>query len=161
MAAVQDSIDAVRIAAAAADSQKAEDMVAFDVSEPLAITDIFFLASGTTPRHVLSIAEEVEKQLYMQKHRDPRHREGVEEGEWVLLDYGDFVVHVMDSQTRAFYNLERLWKDCPRIDLQLPEGASVLEEPQYEDGEDGADAEASDGADASGSAQGGADSAED
>ncbi|MDD6461736.1 MAG: ribosome silencing factor [Bifidobacteriaceae bacterium] len=150
MAAVQDSIDAVRIAAAAADSQKAEDMVAFDVSEPLAITDIFFLASGTTPRHVLSIAEEVEKQLYLQTHREPRHREGVEEGEWVLLDYGDFVVHVMDKQARSFYNLERLWKDCPRIDLQLPEGASVLEEPQEADG-DADDADAGDG-DAAGSA---------
>ena len=150
MAAVQDSIDAVRIAAAAADSQQAEDMVAFAVSEPLAITDIFFLASGTTPRHVLSIAEEVEKQLYLQTKRDPRHREGVEEGEWVLLDYGDFVVHVMDSQTRAFYNLERLWKDCPRIDLQLPEGASVLEEgegSQADDGEDSADSSAAAGTD--------------
>lgn len=128
MAAVQDSIDAVRIAAAAADSEKAEDMVAFDVSEPLAITDIFFIATGTSPRHVLAIAEEIEKQLYLKTKRDPRQREGLEEGEWVLLDYGDFVVHIMDAESRAFYDLERLWKDCPRIDLQLPDTASVLTE---------------------------------
>ncbi|MFR0557682.1 ribosome silencing factor RsfS [Pseudoscardovia radai] len=151
MAAVQDSIDAVRIAAAAADSEKAEDMVAFDVSEPLAITDIFFLATGTSPRHVLAIAEEIEKQLYLATKRDPRQREGIEEGEWVLLDYGDFVVHVMDAEARAFYDIERLWKDCPRIDLQLPDTASVLKEPEgtgaaADDADDDAadDAESSD-----------------
>lgn len=123
MPAMQESIDAVRLAAKAADSMKGEDIVAFDVTEPLAITDIFLLVTGDNPRQVLSIAEEVEKQLYVQLGLNPREREGVTEGQWVLQDYGDFVVHVMDKESREFYDLDRLWKECPRIDLQLPDTA--------------------------------------
>ncbi len=92
MPAVQDSIDSVRIAAAAADRMKGEDIIAFDVTEPLAITDIFLIITGDNPRQVLSIAEEVEKQMHLQKGISPREREGVSEGQWILQDYGDFVV---------------------------------------------------------------------
>ena len=121
MAAFKESIDAARVAALGADEMKGEDIVAFDVSEPLGLTDVFLIATGSSPRHVLSIAEEVEKQMHLQCGMNPREREGLEEGQWVLLDFGDIVVHVMDQDSRDFYDLERLWKDCPRIDLQLPE----------------------------------------
>ncbi len=121
MAAFKESIDAARVAALGADEMKGEDIVAFDVSEPLGLTDVFLIATGSSPRHVLSIAEEVEKQMHLQCGMNPREREGLEEGQWVLLDFGDIVVHVMDQDSRDFYDLERLWKDCPRIDLQIPE----------------------------------------
>ena len=119
MPALQESIDAVRVAARAANDVKAMDIVAFDVSRPIAITDIFMVATGSNERQVLAIAEEVEKQLHLQKNLDPRSREGVQEAQWVLLDYGDFVIHIMHKQARAYYDLERLWKDCPQVDLQL------------------------------------------
>ena len=119
MPALQESIDAVRVAARAANDVKAMDIVAFDVSQPIAITDIFMVATGSNERQVLAIAEEVEKQLHLQKNLDPRSREGVQEAQWVLLDYGDFVIHIMHKQARAYYDLERLWKDRPQVDLQL------------------------------------------
>ena len=118
MPALQDSINAIRIAAAAADRMKATDIVAFDVTEPLAITDAMLIASASNERQVLAVAEEVEKDLYL-KCGQPRSREGLTEGQWVLLDYGDFVIHIMHQESRDFYRLERLWKDCPSIDLQL------------------------------------------
>lgn len=121
MAAFKESIEEARAAAAGADEMKGADIVAFDVSEPLGLTDIFLIATGSSPRHVLSIAEEVEKQMYVNFKLNPMTREGLEEGQWVLLDFGDIVVHVMDQDSRDFYDLERLWKDCPRIDLGLPE----------------------------------------
>ncbi|WP_281667048.1 ribosome silencing factor [Parascardovia denticolens] len=138
MPAVQDSIDAVRIATAAADRMKGEDIVAFDVTEPLAITDIFLLVTGDNPRQVLAIAEEIEKDMHVKLGRDPREREGVSEGQWVLQDYGDFVIHVMDRESRAFYDLDRLWKDCPRIDLQLPESPAPNEAAEADQGSEGA-----------------------
>ena len=120
MPAVQDSIDAIRIAAAAADRMTATDLVAFDVTEPLAITDAMLVATASNERQVLAVAEEIEKDLYLKSgKRQPRSREGLTEGQWVLLDYGDFVIHVMHQESRDFYRLERLWKDCPSIDLQL------------------------------------------
>ena len=120
MPALQDSIDAIRIAAAAADRMKATDIVAFDVTEPLAITDAMLIASASNERQVLAVAEEIEKDLYLKAgKRQPRSREGLTEGQWVLLDYGDFVIHVMHQESREYYRLERLWKDCPSIDLQL------------------------------------------
>ena len=122
MTASQDSIAAVRLAAQAADDVKAEDVVAFDVTEPLAITDVFMIASGANEPHVLAIAEAVEKRLGTEAGRQPRSREGLSEGRWVLLDYGDFVVHVMNRQTREFYGLERLWGDCPQIELGMVPG---------------------------------------
>ncbi|KAA8822507.1 ribosome silencing factor [Bifidobacterium vespertilionis] len=121
MAALQSSIDSVRIAALAADKMKATDIVAFDVSQPLGITDIFMIASARNERQVLAVAEEIEKKLYKAERLQPREREGLTEAQWVLLDYGDFVIHVMHDETREFYNLERLWKDCPLIELDLPE----------------------------------------
>ena len=108
-----------RIAALAADSKQAEDLVALDVSEPLPLTDIFLLASGRNERNVLAIAAEVEDQLNDAGVKTLR-REGRAEGRWVLLDFGDLVVHVFHDEDRMYYSLERLWKDCPTVPLDLP-----------------------------------------
>ncbi|MBW3082861.1 ribosome silencing factor [Bifidobacterium phasiani] len=119
MPALQSSIDAVRIAAAAADRVKAGDIVAFDVSDLLAITEIMMIASASNERQVLAVAEEVEKDLYLKARLSPRSREGLTEGQWVLLDYGDFVIHVMHQESRDYYGLERLWRDRPVVALEL------------------------------------------
>jgi len=118
MPAVQDSIDAIRIAAAAADRMKATDLVAFDVTEPLAITDAMLVATASNERQVLAVAEEIEKDLYLKSgKRQPRSREGLTEGQWVLLDYGCIVVHVFNDEARKFYSLEHLWADGEEVDL--------------------------------------------
>ena len=109
----------VRTAALAADSKQAQDLVALDVSGPLPLTDIFLLASGTSERNVLAIAGEVEDQLNEAGTKTLR-REGRSEGRWVLLDFGDLIVHVFHEEDRMYYSLERLWKDCPAIPLDLP-----------------------------------------
>lgn len=110
----------VRIAALAADSKKAEDLVALDVSGPLPLTDAFLLASGDNERNVLAIASAVEDAL-LEAGAKPLRREGRTEGRWVLLDFGDIVVHVFHEEERLFYSLERLWKDAPVIPLELPQ----------------------------------------
>lgn len=120
MSANPDSITAVKVAALAADERKAADIVAFDVSKPLAITDAFLLATGSSPRQVLAIAENMERRLYEKLNLRALHREGLDEASWVLIDYGDFVLHVFDERSREFYRLDELWGDCPRIDLDLP-----------------------------------------
>ncbi|NEG70260.1 ribosome silencing factor [Bifidobacterium choloepi] len=125
MTSLDSSIESVRLAARAADKLKATDIVAFDVSGALGITDAMLIASASNERQVLAVAEEIEKDLYVDGgHLKPRGREGVEEGQWILLDYGDFIVHVMHDEARGFYNLERLWRDCGQIDLQLPQAPS-------------------------------------
>ncbi|RSX57801.1 ribosome silencing factor [Bifidobacterium samirii] len=120
MTAVQNSIDDIRIAAEAADRLKARDIVAYDVSDLLGITDIMLVATAANERQVLAVAEEIEKDLYLKADkRQPRSREGLEEAQWLLLDYGDFVIHVMHEEAREFYRLERLWRDCPAVELDL------------------------------------------
>ena len=120
MTAVQNSIDDIRIAAEAADRIKARDIVAYDVSDLLGITDIMLVATAANERQVLAVAEEIEKDLYLKTDkRQPRSREGLEEAQWILLDYGDYVIHVMHEEAREFYRLERLWRDCPAVELDL------------------------------------------
>ena len=119
MTASDHARELVRIAALAADSKQAEDLVALDVSEPLPLTDIFLLASGRNERNVLAIAAEVEDKLNEAGVKTLR-REGRAEGRWVLLDFGDLVVHVFHEEDRMYYSLERLWKDCPTVPLDLP-----------------------------------------
>ena len=113
----------LRTAALAADSKQAQDLVALDVSGPLPLTDIFLLATGTSERNVLAIAGEVEDKLNEAGTKTLR-REGRSEGRWVLLDFGDLIVHVFHEEDRMYYSLERLWKDCPAIPLDLPEHSS-------------------------------------
>ncbi len=126
MTAPNSSIASVRIAAAAADRLKATDIVAYDVTVPIAITDVMVVVTASNERQVLAVAKEIEKDLYIKDgQREPRAREGLDEAQWVLLDFGDFVVHVMYEQAREFYALDRLWRDCPTVDLQLPQGESA------------------------------------
>lgn len=84
------------------------------------ITDIFVIASGSTNRQVKALIDAVEESL-RSIDRKPLRREGEDDAQWVLLDYGDIVIHVFDTPTRAYYDLERLWGDAPRIDAGLPE----------------------------------------
>ena len=103
-------------AAEAAADKIASDIVAMDVSEQLVITDVFLLASAPNERQVGSIVDAVQDKLSALGSK-PLRREGERDGRWVLLDYGEIVVHVQHDEERIFYALERLWKDCPRIEL--------------------------------------------
>jgi iojap-like ribosome-associated protein len=118
------SIDLVQLAAAAADAKGGDDLVAFDVSEPLPLVDAFLLVTGTSERNVAAIADEVEERLLDAGVKRLR-REGRHEARWILLDFGDLVVHVFHEEERAFYGLERLWKDCPVVPIQLPSAAAT------------------------------------
>lgn len=116
MTATEHALELVRVAAAAAGDKLAQQVVAFDVSDQLAITDAFVLASASNDRQVKAIVDEVEDRL-RQVGAKPVRREGERDGRWVLIDYGDIVVHVQHEEEREFYALERLWRDCPTIDL--------------------------------------------
>ncbi len=116
MTAAPESVEVARIAAAAGTDKLATDVVAIDVSEHLVITDVFVIASADNERQVNSIVDEIEDKLREAGHK-PARREGAREGRWTLLDYTDVVVHVLHADEREFYALERLWKDCPEIDL--------------------------------------------
>lgn len=104
---------AAAAARAAADKQ-AEDVVILDVHELIVITDYFVVCSGTSDRQVKTIVDEVEKAL-RGLGRKPVRREGEQEARWVLLDYVDVVVHVFAEEERDYYDLERLWRDAPRL----------------------------------------------
>ncbi len=119
MTATDHARELLQIAAAAADSKQAEDLVALDVSGPLPLTDIFLLATGRNERNVVAIASEIEDTL-IEHGSKPLRREGRAEGRWILLDFGDLVVHVFHEEDRMYYSLERLWKDCPVIPIDLP-----------------------------------------
>ena len=106
----------VDVAARAAADKLAHDVVAIDVSDRLVITDVFLIASAPNERQVQAIVDEIEEKL-RRIDAKPVRREGERDGRWVLLDYVDIVVHVQHSEERVFYALERLWKDCPEIDL--------------------------------------------
>ncbi|QEW03300.1 ribosome silencing factor [Microbacterium lushaniae] len=119
MAATESSRTMLDVAAHAADSKGAEDLIALDVSQPLPLVDIFLLATGRNERNVAAIADEVEAKLLEAGHKRLR-REGRAESRWILLDFGDLVVHVFHEQERVYYGLERLWKDCPLVPIDLP-----------------------------------------
>lgn len=122
MAATAEARDLATTAAHAAADKKATDVVVLDVSDQLVITDAFVIASAPNERQVGAIVDNVEEKLRVAGHK-PVRREGAREGRWVLLDYVDVVVHVQHDEERSFYGLERLWKDCPRIELEgLPHG---------------------------------------
>ena len=114
MTASAEARETALIAAQAAADKLATDVSIVDVSDRLAITDAFVLASAPNERQVQSIVDGVEEQLRAHGVK-PVRREGVAEGRWVLLDFVDIVVHVQHAEERAYYALERLWKDCPVI----------------------------------------------
>jgi ribosome-associated protein len=116
MPATDRAVELLTAAAEAAHDKLAENVVAFDVSEQLAITDAFLIASATNDRQVRAIVDAIEEKLRGLDAK-PVRREGEREGRWVLLDYLDVVIHVQHDEERTFYSLERLWRDCPVIPL--------------------------------------------
>ena len=113
---VTDDDIAARVAAAvaAADDRQAVDLKVLDLAGVSDFTDFFLICSGTNDRQVSAIADAVDGALREMKMR-PLHQEGTNRGRWVLLDYGDFIVHVFRDETRRFYSLERLWGDAPEV----------------------------------------------
>lgn len=101
------------VVAAAAD-RKAHDVKVLRLGDVSSLTDYFLICSGTSERQVQAIADEVLKRS-REDHFRPRHVEGYQPGSWILLDYGDFVVHIFSEETRAYYGLERLWADAPDV----------------------------------------------
>ena len=124
MTATDSSITTARHAARAASEKLAEDIVALDVSERLALADVFLIASAPSERQVNAIVDGIEDEL-AKFDQKPVRREGRSGGRWVLLDYSNVVIHVQHEEDRVFYALERLWKDCPVVDLQLGDDASA------------------------------------
>jgi ribosome-associated protein len=110
------AIELVRSAAEAASDKLADNIIAFDVSEQLIITDAFVLCSAPNDRQVRSIVDAIEERLRTAGAK-PVRREGERDGRWVLLDYGDIVVHIQHEEERLYYSLERIWRDCPVIVL--------------------------------------------
>ncbi|MEY4996788.1 MAG: hypothetical protein RLY59_192 [Actinomycetota bacterium] len=124
MAATENALRLLHIAAAAADEKGGEDLVALDISEPLPLVDIFLLVTGRNERNVIAISNEIEDKMIEAGVKTIR-REGRAEGRWILLDFGDLVVHVFHEEERMYYGLERLWKDCPTIPLELARPTEV------------------------------------
>ncbi len=116
MSATDHALELVQTAARAASDKLAEDIVAFDVSDQLVITDAFVLCSAGNERQVSAVVEEIEDKLRGIEAK-PLRREGERDGRWVLLDFGEVVVHVLHAEEREYYALERLWRDCPVIPL--------------------------------------------
>ncbi|WP_277245859.1 ribosome silencing factor [Micrococcus terreus] len=125
MTVPQTTLTALTSAAHAALEKQAENILAVDVAERIGLTDAFLIASAPSERQVNAIVDEIEDVLREEHDLKPLRREGRAEGRWVLLDFGHFVVHVQHDEERAFYALDRLWKDSPLIDLELPEAVSA------------------------------------
>ena len=107
----------VKLAIHCAGEKKAFDMIALDLREIASFTEFFIIASGANQRQVQAIADEINEQLKKQLSARPIHIEGYRTGEWVLLDYGDFVVHIFNKEAREFYDLARLWRDSRRVEI--------------------------------------------
>jgi len=120
VSASERAVELAELSARAAHAVKAENVLALDVSAFLPFADVFVIASGSSERQVGAIAERVEEEL-SKVGIDAARREGVRQARWVLLDFNDVIVHVMHQEDRAYYDLERLWKDCPVV--PLPEDA--------------------------------------
>lgn len=114
MSATERSVELAQLAAQAAADKLAQDIVIIDVSDQLVITDCFIIASASNERQVKAVVDAVEERLLREKVK-PVRREGAKEGRWILLDFIDVVVHIQHVEERVFYDLARLWKDCPVI----------------------------------------------
>ncbi|MCV7433275.1 ribosome silencing factor [Mycolicibacterium bacteremicum] len=120
MTATTEAVEMATVAARAAADKLADDVVVIDVSEQLVITDCFVIASASNERQVNAIVDEIEDKMREAGHK-PARREGTREGRWTLLDYVDIVVHIQHTEEREFYALERLWRDCPTVPVNLGE----------------------------------------
>ena len=118
MTATPEALDMTTVAARAASAKLGENISVIDVSDQLVITDYFVIASASNDRQVNAIVDEVELRMREAGYK-PARREGTREGRWVLLDYVDIVVHVQHQDEREFYALDRLWRDCPIIPVDL------------------------------------------
>ncbi|OBH19284.1 ribosome silencing factor [Mycolicibacter terrae] len=118
MTASPEAIDMATVAAVAAAAKLATDVVVIDVSAQLVITDCFVIASASNERQVNAIVDEVEEKMRRAGYK-PARREGTREGRWTLLDYVEIVVHIQHQDERDFYALDRLWKDCPLVPVDL------------------------------------------
>ncbi|MFE1514604.1 ribosome silencing factor [Corynebacterium bovis] len=123
MTASTEAITRAGIAARAADEKLGEDILVLDVSDRLAITEVFLLCSGDNERQVDSIVDEIEAELSEKEGVKPNRREGHRDGRWVLLDYGELIVHVQRRDEREYYALDRLYRDCPQIEVEGVEQA--------------------------------------
>jgi ribosome-associated protein len=121
LTATERALELTQAAAAAASDKLGTDIIAYDVSEQLAITDVFLVISASNERQVGAVVDGIEERLLQLKAK-PVRREGDRERRWVLLDFLDLVVHVQHVEERTFYALERLWHDCPRIGLDVDSG---------------------------------------
>ncbi|WP_317230959.1 ribosome silencing factor [Clavibacter sp. MX14-G9D] len=124
MTASPRALDLLKVAASAADSKQAIDLVALDVSGPLPLTDVFLIASARNERNAQAVADEIEDKM-IEAGAKPLRREGKSEGRWILLDFGDVVAHVFTEEDRMYYSLERLWKDCPVVELEIEPSPSA------------------------------------
>ena len=122
MTATEEAMRMATLAARAAASKLADDVVVIDVSGQLVITDLFVIASASNDRQVNAIVDEVEEKMRLAGYK-PARREGTREGRWVLLDFVDIVVHIQHQDERNFYALDRLWRDCPVLPVELDGGA--------------------------------------
>lgn len=136
MTATERSIEIATVAAQAADAKLGQDIVIIDVSEQLVITDCFVVVTATNERQAAAITDAIEEALLAQKLK-PVRREGAREGRWVLLDYVDVVVHVQHSDERNFYDLPRLWRDCPQIPFESAGGSSSAAQPEGDSSAEG------------------------
>ena len=107
----------VKLALACASDKKAFDLRALDLREIASFTEFFIIASGSNQRQVQAITDEIEEQLKKQLKSKPVRTEGYASAEWVLMDYGDFIVHIFEQKAREFYDLERLWRDANKVEL--------------------------------------------
>lgn len=123
MAATDQALHLTRVAAQAASDKQGRDLVAYDVSERLAITDVFLIVTASNERQVGAIVDAIEEALFAIGHKVVR-REGDRQARWVLLDFLDLVVHVQHAEERQLYSLERLWRDCPEIALDVDSAAA-------------------------------------
>ena len=129
MSASTTAHDLAVLAATAASDKFATDIVALDVSEHMPLTDVFVMATGRSERMVQSIANEVDDRLTEAGYSSLR-KEGQTEGRWILLDFGHIIVHVFHEEERLFYQLERLWRDCPVVELPTSEEQVRNPEPE-------------------------------
>ena len=107
----------VKLAPHSASEKKAFDLTALDLREIASFTEFFIIATGANQRQVQAISDEIEEQLKKQSGTRPVRTEGYSAAEWVLMDYGDFIVHIFEKNAREFYDLERLWRDAKKVDI--------------------------------------------